>query len=165
MVDTHLFIGMTLGFNRWRFINKLLEKYATMKLADVPVNAYKHIMTTLTGGFNMKWLTSQKWQLFCLCFFLLLGQSSLLWAQSEPEEEEEETIQTRPNPFEKTILKGREEISVKGSQVNRGLNARKPSGQNNQMIQQTGKAMSHKVQSGVGSSQAAQPGAAMQPMK
>lgn len=145
--------------------NKFSDKHATMKLGDVSVNAYEHIMTTLTGGFNMKWPTSKKWQLFCLCFFLVPGQSSLLWAQPEPEEEEEETIQTRPNPFEKTILKGREAISVKGSQVNRGLNARKPSVQNNQMIQQTDKTMTNKVQSGVGSGQAAQPGAAIKSMK
>lgn len=95
--------------------------------------------------------------------FLVFGQASLLWAQ--PEQEEEETIQARPNPFEKTTLKGREDMSVKGSQLNRGHNARKPSVQNNQMSQHTGKAMSNKVQSGIGSGQTAQPGAATKSMK
>jgi hypothetical protein len=66
----------------------------------------------------MKWFTTQKWLVFCLGFFLVIGLGSVLWAEDGVMEEEEETIQARPNPMDKTTLKGRTGNSaLQGSQM------------------------------------------------
>ncbi len=163
----------------------------------------------------MKWFRSKKWLVFCFCFFLVIGQGSLLWAQPETEEEEEvlqarpnpmdkTSSQFRPNPMEKTTLKDRTGISVKGTapanwdpsektpsmqkgqlvpKVGKVVKGREgvavkggapvswdpfdknPARQKNQLVPQAGQSMSIKVQSGVGSGQAAQPGAVMEVVK
>lgn len=99
----------------------------------------------------MKSFTSKKWLVVCLCFFLVIGQGAVLWAQEDAEEEEEELVQTRPNPMENSAIKGR------GLNSTKGHFGSKQSQQKTQMRQQTGKAMSNRVQSG----QAAHSGAAM----
>ena len=104
----------------------------------------------------MKSFTSKKWLIFCLCFFLALGQGSVLWGE-EPEEEEE-PIQTMPNPTDKTTITGRGMTSVKGGQVSWDPFDRKSSKQKTQMKQQTGKAMSNKARSDAASGKATHTG-------
>ena len=62
----------------------------------------------------MKLFKSKKWLIFCLCFFLTIGQGSVILA--DPLEEEEEPIQTMPNPTEKSTIKERGMNSVKADQ-------------------------------------------------
>jgi len=115
------------------------------------------------GGLNMKWLTTQKWLVLCLGFLLVIGQGSLFPVQAQPEEEEEEEeIQTRPNPMDKTTLKGREGLSLKGAPVGWDPGEKNPAMQQNKMAPKAGKAISNKVQSGAASGQAVHPGAAME---
>lgn len=111
----------------------------------------------------MKWFTLKKWVVFCLCFFLVIGQGSMLWA--EPMEEEEEPVQTMPNPMEKTTIQGRGINSVKGGQVNWDPTDTKVSGQKTQIKQQTGRTMSNKIPSSAAGGKAARPGAAMKSSK
>jgi len=91
----------------------------------------------------MKLFTSIKWLALFLCCFLAFGQSSVAYA--EPIEEEEEPIQTRPNPMEKS------------GKMERSTNTQR----NTQMHQQRGKTMTNKMRTGAAGGKALRPGAAM----
>jgi len=69
----------------------------------------------------MKKVASKKMLLFFMCLFLAIGHGSLLWAQ--PMEEEEEELQARPNPMDKTNMKGRGILSMTPGQSlqNKGI--------------------------------------------
>jgi len=102
------------------------------------------------GGLNMKPFTSKKWLVFCLGFFLVIGQGSLIWAQPE-EEPEEQAPPTRPNPMDKTAsqfrpnpmnkntLEDRTGVSVKGgAPVNSNPFGKSPSSQGSQLVPKAG---------------------------
>ena len=93
----------------------------------------------------MKLSTSTKWLVLFLSAFLVLGQATMVWAQ---ENEEEEPLQARPNPMEKS------------GAMERGANAQK--GAQMQMKQQAGEQKSNKAHTGALKGQAAHPGGAMQ---
>jgi len=94
----------------------------------------------------MKLSTSTKWLAMLLAAFLAFGQASAVWAQAEPEEEEE-MLQNRPNPMERTGAMRKGTATQKGSQM--------------QMKQQAGQQMSNKAKAGALKGQAAHPGGAM----
>ena len=56
----------------------------------------------------MEWLKSKKWLVCLLCaLFVITPVANTGWAQPDDEEEEEEPVQTRPNPMDKTTFQNR----------------------------------------------------------
>lgn len=96
----------------------------------------------------MKLFTSVKWLALFLCCFLAFGQGSVAWAQ--PMEEDEEPVQTRPNPMDRS------------GKMERGHIDRRGSHQGTTMQQRSEKSMSNKMRSGAVGGKAAHPGGAMQ---
>jgi len=93
----------------------------------------------------MKMFTSAKWLALFLCCFLAFGQSPVVLAQDETEEEEE-MIQTRPNPMDKS------------GKMEQRMNTQR----NTQMQQRGNNAMINKMRTGAAGGKTARPGAAMQ---
>ncbi|MFC1542878.1 hypothetical protein ACFL4M_03210 [Pseudomonadota bacterium] len=91
----------------------------------------------------MKLFTPIKWLTLLLCCFLAFGQSSVVWA--EVEEEEEEPIQTRPNPMDRS------------GKMEQKMNTQR----NTQMQQRGSKSMTNKMHTGAAGGKTARPGAAM----
>lgn len=94
-------------------------------------------------------ISIKKWLFISLWLSLSMAQSSSLFAQEEHEgQEEEEVIQTRPNPMEKTTLTGRSTPAMKGAERQWDPTDRNAKQQKMQMEQQSGAFKSNKLQSG-----------------
>jgi len=95
----------------------------------------------------MKLSTSTTWLAMLLTAFLAFGQASAAWAQEDTPEEEEEPVQARPNPMERTGAMRKGTTTQKGAQM--------------QMQHRAGEQMSNKARTGALKGQAAHPGGAM----
>jgi hypothetical protein len=82
----------------------------------------------------MQWLKSKKWLVCLLCaLFVMTPIVNTGWAQPE-EEEEEEPLQARPNPMDKTTLQGRTGITMQSGGANWDPFDKSPASKGQQLI-------------------------------